>query len=351
MMEPQDLLKELKRQAFRSIYVIYGKDRYRIEQCVEQIKKSMFALDEEELGIVKFDTAENQLEEIVYEADSPSFFLERKLILVRDSQIFMAAQKEAKVTHNVDKLLQYLEHPLSTSTIVFVVHAEKLDERKKIVKLLKERRSIIHFPELNEQQLIGWLDKRAREQGRTVEQAAAELLVRRVGTSMQALAQELDKLCLHSGEGGAITVSLVHEFTTSTIEEDVFSLVDGIVQSHTEKAILLYRSLLLRREEPIKIVALIARQIRMMLQIKELEQQQYSPAQIASHIGAHPYVVKLTAEKARAYNSKQLASLIQRIADLDYAMKSGFVEKSLALELFILSVGHTSSLSFVPTYK
>lgn len=350
-MEPQDLIKELKKQSFRSIYVIYGKDRYRIEQSVEQIKKSMFKADEEEMGIVKFDTSEQAIDEVVYEAESPSFFLDRKLIIVRDTQIFMSAQKESKINHNTDKLIQYLEHPLSTSTIVFVVYAEKLDERKKIVKLLKERRSIVHFPELDDLQLAHWLEKRAQDQGRTLEKAAAELLVQRTGNSMQALAQELDKLCLHSGEGGHISVSLVNEFTTSTIEEDVFSLVDSIVTNNTNKAILLYRELLIKREEPIKIVALIARQIRMMMQIKELESQHYSPQQIASHIGAHPYVVKLTAEKARHYNSKQLALLIQRITDLDYAMKSGFVEKSLGLEMFILSVGHIDHLSFIPQYK
>lgn len=350
-MEPQDFIKEVKRQSFRSIYVIYGKDRYRIEQSVEQIKKSMFLPEEEEMGIIKFDTAEHALDEIVYEAESPSFFLERKLIIVRDSQIFMSAQKEAKINHNTDRLIQYLDNPLSSSTLVFVVYAEKLDERKKIVKVLKERRSIVHFPELDESQLVQWLTKHAQDQGRTLEKTAAELLVQRIGNGMQALAQELDKLCLHSGEGGIITVQLVNAFTTSSIEEDVFSLVDSIVQTNTTKAVLLYRELLTKREEPIKIVALIARQIRMMLQIKELESQHYSPQQIASHIGAHPYVVKLTAEKARQYNSMQLAQLLKRIADIDYAMKSGFVDKNLALEMFILSVGHANSLSFVPNYK
>lgn len=350
-MDPQQLLNEIKRGTFRSIYVIYGKDRYRIDQSVEQIKSYMFKPQEQEMGIVKFDTAEHPLDDIVYEAESPPFFLEQKLIIVRDTQIFMAVQKEAKITHNVDRLIQYLEDPLSSSTIVFVVYAEKLDERKKVVKFLKERRSIINFPELNDNQLAGWMIKRAEEQGRVVEKDAAELLVQRVGNGMQALAQELDKLCLHSGEGGKITVKLVNEFTTSTIEEDVFSLVDCILNHEMSKAILLYRQLLTKREEPIKIVALIARQIRLMLQIKELESQHYSPAQIASHIGAHPYVVKLTTAKAKQYNSGQLAILIKRIADLDYAMKSGFVEKNLALEMFILSVGQTSSLSFVPQYK
>jgi len=350
-MEPQELIKELKRQSFRSIYVIYGKDHYRIEQCVNQIKKSMFQPDEEDMGIVKFDTSEHPLEEIVYEAESPPFFLDHKLIIVRDTQIFMAAQKEAKINHNLDHFIQYLDHPLSSTSIVFVVYSEKLDERKKVVKLLKERRSIIHFPELDEQQLVSWLIKRSEEQGRVLEQNAAQLLIQRVGNGMRGLAQEIDKLCLHTGEGGHITVGLVNEFTTSTLEEDVFALVDSIVNGNTTKAVLLYRELLTKREEPIKIVALIARQIRMMLQIKELESQHYSPAQIASHIGAHPYVVKLTAEKARHYNAKQLATLIKRIADIDFAMKSGFVDKNLALELFILSVGNTDNLSFVPGHK
>ena len=91
---------------------------------------------------------------------------------------------------------------------------------------------------------------------------AAELLLARAGANMQQLSQEVDKLCLHAGSGGTIDVETAALLTAATVEEDVFALVDAIAELRIDQAIRLYRELLVRREEPIKIAALIARQLK-----------------------------------------------------------------------------------------
>lgn len=346
-MEPKDAIKEVQGGFYKPFYVVYGKDRYRMEQFIALLMDKMFTSDEQSMGVVKFDSTETSLEEMILEAESPSFFLEKKLIIVRDSSIMCAAAKESnKIEHNIDALLRYMENPLQSSIIVFAVYAEKLDERKKLVKQMKDRRCVVHFPELDQNQLRHWLVKLAADQGRTLHIDSAELLISRVGISMQQLSQELEKLCLHVGEHGEITLELVQSLTSTTVEEDVFALVDAIINIKLSEALMMYRQLLVRREEPIKIVALIARQLRMMLQIKELEQHHYTPQQMASTIGAHPYSVKLAAEKAKRFEAKQLAKLLGSLADLDYSMKTGQIDKALGLELYILSLGSSYTMSY-----
>ena len=86
--------------------------------------------------------------------------------------------------------------------------ADKLDERRKVVKLLKEQDALIPFQELQENELREWTMKRAEEQGRLMNREAAELLLARTGTNMQQLAHEVDKLCLHAGVGGTIQADM-----------------------------------------------------------------------------------------------------------------------------------------------
>ena len=83
---------------------------------------------------------------------------------------------------------------------------------------------------------------------------------------------------------------------------------------------------------------LLARQFRIMLQIKELEQHHYSPQQMAGQLGLHPYAVKLAAEKAKRFSVTLLGGHLNRLAELDYKMKTGQVDKTLGLELFLLSI-------------
>ncbi|MCR2803210.1 DNA polymerase III subunit delta [Paenibacillus soyae] len=337
-MEIKDALKEIKAGKFRPVYVLFGKDRYRMEQFIDTLASAMFGPDEREMGVMKFDTGETPLEEAVMEAESPPFFLERKLVLVRDATVFAAGGKEnAKLEHRPETMLNYLELPLETSVIVFAVQADKLDERRKLVKTLKDRNSLIAFPELDTPELKRWMLRRAESQNRTMTEAAAELLFSRVGVNMGQLAQEVDKLCLHAGEGGVIDAEQAAMLTAATVEEDVFALVDAIAELRVDKALELYRQLLVRKEEPIKIAALIARQLRIMLQIKELEQQ-YSPQQMAGQLGLHPYAVKLAAEKSRKFKTARLGRLLSSLADLDYGMKTGIIDKTFGLEMYLLSL-------------
>ncbi|MCU6707642.1 DNA polymerase III subunit delta [Paenibacillus sp. J5C_2022] len=345
-MEIKEALKEVKSGKFRPVYVLFGKDRYRMEQFIEMLADTMFTADEKEMGIARYDTSETPVEEMVLEAETLPFFAARKLIVVRDVSVMAAGGKDqSKLEHRPETVLQYMEHPMETSVIVFAVYADKLDERRKLVKALKERGSLIAFPELDGPQLVQWMAKRASQQERTMSAEAAELLLSRIGHHMQQLSQEVDKLCLHVGIGGMITEELVRDLTSSTVEEDVFALVDAIADMSIQRALPLYRNLLIRREEPIKIAALIARQLRIMLGIKELEGQ-YSPQQMAGQLGLHPYAVKLAAEKARKYNVNRLGKLLGSIADLDYAMKTGRIDKSLGMELYLLSLGTEKEMTY-----
>lgn len=338
-MDLKDAAKEWKAGTFRPVYVLYGRDRYRMRQFVEALTDKLLPPDERELGIVKYDTSETPVEEAVAEADTMPFFASRKLVLVRDASVLATAQgKEGKLEHSTDALIAYLKQPCESSVVVFQVMAEKLDERRKVVKLLKEQNALIAFQELQEQDLLQWTVKRAEEQGRSMGREAAQLLLARTGTNMQQLAHEVDKLCLHAGSGGQITNGDVETLIASTIEEDVFALIDAMASLNVEKALRLYADLLLRREEPIKIAALIARQFRIMLQVKELEQHNYSQQQMAGQIGLHPYAVKLAAEKAKRFTAQTLGRHLNKLAELDYGMKTGRVDKTFGLELFLLSL-------------
>jgi len=114
--------------------------------------------------------------------------------------------------------------------------------------------------------------------------------------------------------------------------------VEHIVQLKLDKAFTILADLFRRKEEPIKIMALIARQFRIMYQVKDMQQQGYSQQQIATQLSLHPYAVKVAAGQCNRFEAAQLASILNQLADLDYQMKSGKIDKSLGLEMFLLKL-------------
>src|SRR5690606_8732229 len=137
--------------------------------------------------------------------------------------------------------------PFESTVLVFLVHSEKLDERRKVVKALKEADALLAFQELDGTELVRWVLRRVSGQGRTIAEPAAERLIHRMGSNLQTLSQETDKLCLHVGPGGSIEVDHIDKLTVPTLEEDVFALIDACMATRIDRAIGLYRQLLIRK--------------------------------------------------------------------------------------------------------
>jgi DNA polymerase-3 subunit delta len=338
-MDAKQAFRLIKQGSISPIYVCHGTESYLMNEYIERLLEHLAGPEHREMAVVRFDTGETPLDSIIEEAETLPFLVPSKIVLVRDSVLFASGKESSRIEHRPERLLAYMGQPSETAVLVFIVPHEKLDERKKLVKTAKSSDSVISFTPLQPEELMQWTLKRVSNQGRSMGKQAADELLRRVGTDMHALAAETDKLCLHAGTGGTVTVESVNALVPIATEQNVFRLTEELAALRTAEAITLYYDLLKQREEPIKLMALLVRQFRNMLYVKELGSQGYSPQQMASQLGMHPYAVKITGEQARKFSQEHLASMLSELADLDYAMKTGRIEKALGLELFLLKTG------------
>ncbi|THF75019.1 DNA polymerase III subunit delta [Cohnella fermenti] len=338
-MEARKALREIKEGKIKPYYILYGTESFLVQDFTDRLTAKLVEPEHRDLGVIRFGTSESSLDDIIAEAETMPFLVPSKLVLVRDASVFGTGRESAKIEHRTDRLLDYMKQPFESTVLVFIVSGDKLDERKKLVKLAKEKDAVVSFSALPAEELMQWIAKRAESQGRKALPAAVEELLRRVGPDMSALAGETDKLCLHAGEYGSVTVEAVETLVPVGTEQSVFKLTEEIAALRTDRALALYYELLKQKEEPIKLVALLVRQFRHMLFVKELGKQGYTPQQMAGQLGLHPYAVKVTADQAKGFSPERLSTVLDRLAELDFEMKTGRVEKALGLELFLLKTG------------
>ena len=309
-------------------YLLYGTEKFLIDK---EIKNIINKHKIEEINISKYDLDVNTIKEILDDATTVSLFSSNKLIIIENSFIF---SRTAKKIDNIELLEKYLKQNSTDVIMLFINPNEKIDNIKKIVKLIKENGKISEF---NSAKNINGIVKNMFDNYR-LESGVIELLINRVGSNLDLIYQEAEKLKIYKIDDKFIINEDVVELTTEIIDIDIFKFVDDIINRNKKEAIKTYKELLKLNEEPIKIIALIASKFRLMYQACMLAKKGYTEDQISEILDVHKYPVHLAIVAGYKYNPKILLKYLNDLADLDIDIKTAEKDKELALELFILSL-------------
>ncbi|MEC0249241.1 DNA polymerase III subunit delta [Paenibacillus chitinolyticus] len=337
-MDYKQAMKSIDEQKFAPVYVAYGSESYLIEQFIRKLTDKMIEPEHLDFAVSKYDLNEVPVQNVIADAETLPFMVPRKLIIAGNAQFLTGSRDSGKVDHQLDRLTEYLGAPVDFTVLVFTVSVDKLDERKKLVKQLKDKKALVPCLPLTAEELQAWVRRQAKRESFELADGVVDQLVLYTGGHLQSLAAEIEKISLNVGRGGTATPELIDSLVVRSTEQNVFILIEQVVQLRLDRAFALLEELLKQKEEPIKIVMLMARQFRIMLQVKELSKQSYSQQQIAGQLGLHPYAVKVAEGQARAYDIEKLSRIVSQLADLDFKMKSGGIDKVLGLELFLLGL-------------
>ncbi|WP_110111403.1 DNA polymerase III subunit delta [Bacillus sp. CGMCC 1.16541] len=335
-------LQELKKAKIAPVYLIYGVNSFLIKEARKEIINQTLSEEEKSFNLSTYDLEETPIEQVIEDAETLPFFGDKRVVIAHNAS-FLTADKQkskVKVEHHVEKLLQYIEHPSSFTVLIIIAPYEKLDERKKMTKVLKNQTLCVMANEFGEKEMREWICDYASSNSVTIDEEAVTLLLQLVGLNLTLITNELDKLMLYSGEGGHLTQDVVLLLVAKTLEQNVFTLVEAVIKGKVSEALSMYQDLLRNNEEPIKILSILASQFRLIYHAKQLSSQGYGQQQIAQTLKVHPFRVKLAVQQSRAFSEERLRSILKDIAQADYDMKTGKMDKSLILELFFLKQAH-----------
>jgi DNA polymerase-3 subunit delta len=205
-------------------------------------------------------------------------------------------------------------------------------ESKKITKLLKNKGVFYEFNKTNNLDII-----KDRLDGFKIDKESINILLDRVGDNTGILINEIEKLKTYKYDSKEITKEDV--LTINKYEEiDFFKFIDHIINKEKNLALNEYFSLLNQKEEPIKILIVIASKIRLMYQVKVLSEKGYTVNDIANQLETKTYPVQLAGVAAKKYSKEKLLNTLINIGELDENIKTGKVVPASALELFIINL-------------
>jgi len=163
------------------------------------------------------------------------------------------------------------------------------------------------------------------------------LLAALVGNDLRLLDQEIEKLLLYA-EGRQVTSQDVQTLVSLARQASIFELVDCVGRRQTDRALHLLHRLLEEGEAPLYLLTMLARQVRILIQVSELRSQGVPPAQVAGRLKLHVYVAEKALAQAQNFSPAQLEAAHQRLVETDWAIKTGKCDEVLALDLLIVGL-------------
>lgn len=310
------------------IYILYGTEQLLIDKFINNIIKTK-KID----NIVRYDLEESSLENIIEDASYLDLFENEKAIIVNNS-LFLTST----LSLETDELEKYVLNQNEKSIIFFIVNSEKLDERKKIVKFLKDKVEIKEFNKIQGYDLEKYIKTSFNEDGYKIDNDSIKRIISLLGGNFKLIDNEINKLKLYKIEEKVINIIDIESVVTKVLEDDIFKLVEAVLNNNKEKIFNLYKDLIELGEEPIKIVIMLANQFRLIYQVKVLLEDGLNKSEIANILGVHPYRVQLALEKSSKYQESKLLDILESLANIDMEIKSGISDKNKALEMFFLEL-------------
>lgn len=337
MSQLQQQLSEINRGKLKPVYLVQGTEQYLLDRVKSAIMEAV--LDQQETSDFNFgvfDMEAHTLEEAVREAESFPFFGGQRLVIVTNPYFLTGEKKASMIEHNTDSLISYIQNPADFSVMMIIAPYDNIDKRKKLTKQLYKQAEIIDVSPLKPTQLTQYVQQSIHARGYRLQDGAFKLLIERTDYNLTHIMSELEKLYLYHADESVITRQSVSQLVSQSLESNIFDINRLVLSQQANEAIQVFHDLLLQKEEPLKLLAIMLGQFRLLLQVKILRTKGYQQGEIAKLINTHPYRVKLASNMERQFNQTILSQAYQRLIDTEYKIKTGQVDPVVQFELFVM---------------
>ena len=321
------------------IHVLHGTDEFSTEEAVRELRAAVGPPDVRAANTSVFEGAGINRGEMMATACAVPFLADRRLLIVRGLLTRLEHPKGVKSfsAQAWDGLADALQEIPATTDVVFVEVGERRAGLKRNGPGLRAagpeaRVREFHVPQ--REQLQAWIRERAAAMGTQIRPDAVGRLAWLMGGNLRMLGSELGKLALYAGDR-PVTVQDVDAMVSSAREENVFAVVDAVLERRPGIAT---RALYVLLEDGIgvaSIINLLARQVRLVLLAKcLLESGVKDRGEIGNRIGLKQgFALDKTLRQAGRFGTGYLSDIHRKLLEADLASKTGRMDDRLSLEI------------------
>jgi DNA polymerase-3 subunit delta len=321
------------------VYILFGTDDFSLRQELEEIKSTLGDKESLALNTTVLDGRRLTVSQLTNTCSTVPFLANCRLVIVEGllERFDQSAGAKRAELSEWQTFVDFVSAKPPTTILVLV--DGKMAKSNPLLRKLAKIAKVREFPALKRDGLQHWVQDRVAGRAATISPRAARLLTETAGEDLWGLANEIEKLSLYA-KGRQIEEEDVRRVTSSAREASIFAMVDAIAEKRLPAAMRLLHQLLTEGTPPTHLLTMMSRQVRLMVQAKELSRQtRLSSDEKRVQLGVSwNYPVDKLLSQSADHSKERLFAIYEKILDTDLAIKTGKWPDELALDLLVADV-------------
>lgn len=304
-------------------YLILFDDSSLCNKRIDELLKTM----NDSYDVINYDLEDDGIYSIIDELTTVSLFDEPKFLIVKSFEAISKIGENA-----VSELLRAMNDVNSNNVMVFT--SKKLESNDIINKVKRYCNTIdvkvknVSLPEYTKKVLV--------DSGYTIDNQALSLLCSYVSESVSALDMALEILKCYKLEDKIITSDDVKLMIREPLEDNVYQLVEAVINNDKKLVFKYYKDFKLMNIQPSFLVSLLINKFQELYNTYILVKAKYQQNALAELFNVSPGRAYYMIKNAKSSSMKKIKDNLEYLNKLEYDIKSGKIDQSLGLELYLL---------------
>lgn len=314
------------------LYITFGEQSYSIQKTIKKIAKN-FLVTIDEMNFVRMDASEVSFIEMLDEISSSPLGYDKKVVSIENCAFLAKETKSIKEDKDYKELLSLLRSLTEDTVVIFSIYEKNIDTRGELYKIVNESGKIMSLESIGEGKWKEYVQAYVEKYNINIDVDALNELAKRTEADFALFRNTMDKLTLYTDH---ITYKDINLMVLKPLEENVFLIYNSLINKKSDDAIKIYRDLVAQNVEPITIVSTLAKQFRLLHEVKYLTKQRMKNTEVASLLNIKDTRASILMRQSYNIDDIKIQNTLEELYQLDLQIKSGQVDRYYAFELFLI---------------
>ncbi len=339
-MNYKELINDINNNKLNTVYLFTGIEKYLIDKTIDMLREKYIDKSFETLNYVVLDGKDIDFDNILDACETLPFMAEKKLVIIKDINEVME-NKGTDFDKRLGEYISKLDHYL---TLIIIDKSNSLNKTSNIYKAVKKLGGVVEFNKLKGRDLNAWVEKKFKEYNKNISYGNISYFIQSSSyntynslNTLYDLENEILKIVNYTQEK-EISKEDIDLVLSRTLDTNIFNLLSYLNRRDSEAALRTFNELYISNEPVQRILAMIIRQIRLMLSYKLYRERGDTEGSIQKKLQIKDYEFKRISKESSSFSKEYLLQALELILRLDIKQKTSSQDEKLALEMLIIQL-------------